>query len=451
MPLKAHEKTILVLISLYLVATWTSIAGMEIFGWATFIAAVTYAFRCPKISPATFSCIGEFLPWKTMIAIVLITIIGIFKNGHEGADELYAIGSQRWVFLLLSTSIALTLWPPTLKGYRFFLVVTGVIAVYGVFQSFTGIDLLRPGENRAVQGLDVKGPMKLWRTAGLFGSPMHYIYVVGQHACLPLAVAFLFPKEQSALRKWSLFVFALIFASLMTTYVRGGWIAMGCAYLVMAYMVSRKVFAYVVGAGAVAAAGLFAALPGVRERVMQLFDMGYTSNSDRLLLWKANWIMFTEYPVWGVGYSENETLSGKYLTAMGFPNAFTGHAHNTYLQWLAGAGLTGFLAYMLFITFFLWLTVRLYRRLPVEAYWPRALTLAALGAQVHVHVGGFTEANFKAGVTNHNFMVTLAIVASLAALEAKGLIGQTARLALPQPAPRDVHSQALGTAPGNAL
>jgi O-antigen ligase len=150
--------------------------------------------------------------------------------------------------------------------------------------------------------------------------------------------------------------------------------------------------------------------------------MQYTSNSDRLFLWKMNLEMFKEYPILGIGYGENESRAGEWAARMGNPEAFTGHAHNNYLQWLAGTGALGFAAYMFFIGFFLYLTVRLWKRLPKELYWARAMTLAALGAQIHLHIGGFTECNFKAGATNHNLMLVLGLVASMSLLDAKGLL-----------------------------
>jgi len=362
-----------------------------------------------------------------MIALVVITLIGVVVNAKPEADKLFIVGSQRWVFLLLSSSFALTLSPPTLKGYRFLLIFASVIAVYAVFQSFTGIDLLRPGSHRAVQGLDVSKENFLWRSAGLFGSPMGYVYIAGMQACLILAVVMVFPKEAKKLRLFSLVAFILVAASLVTTYVRGAWFAMAIAYIIMAWMASRKVFYWVLGAGSTAFVVLFFGLVQFRERFMSLFNAGYTSNSERWVLWKMNWRMFKDYPIFGIGWEENETRACEYLNCNTNPKPFTGHAHNNYLQALSGLGITGFTAFVFFVGFFLWLTLRLYRRLPKDMYWARALTLGSFGAQIFLHLGGLTECNFKAGATNHNFMIVLGIVVSLSVLEAKGLL----RKALP--------------------
>lgn len=398
-------------------------AGMEIFGWLTFMLTTTYAFRSNETRADLLTLLRNHLPWIAMLGLYLITIIGIFVNGTPQADKVFIIGSQRWMFLLISHSFALSLVPPTLKGYRLFLVVTGLIAVYAVFQSFTGIDLLRlhdANPERAVQRLDVRKEIQLWRSAGLFGSPMGYVYIAGFHSCLALAVSMVFPPDATRLRRISFAVFVLIFASLITTYVRGAWFSIAIAILAMAWLASRRFFNWAVGLGGGAFALLFVSLVQFRERFMSLFDMKYTSNNDRWNLWKMNWRMFLDYPILGIGWEENETRACEYVNCNAVPKPFTGHAHNNYLQALSGLGVCGFIAYLAFIGFFFWLTLRLWRRLPKDLYWARALTLACFGAQIHLHIGGFTECNFKAGATNHNFMIVLGLVASMSLLEARG-------------------------------
>jgi O-antigen ligase len=400
-------------------------AGMEIFGWLTFVLVITYYFRAPVNEPLRFRDFDSSLPWKSCLLLMAITIIGVFTNGISTADPVFDIGSQRWMFLLATHSFALALWPPTLKGYRVFLIFTSLVAVYAVFQSLTGIDLMRPGSNRAVQPLDLQAKFQLWRSAGFFGSPLQYGYIAGQHACLPLAVALLNFHERHK-RRWlfwgSTVCFALIALSLVTTFTRGAWIAMMVAWIFMAWFGARRLAIVLAGGATVAFAGLFSTIEIFRTRVLSLFDAGYQSNTDRLLLWKANWAMFLDYPIFGTGYQENETRAKEYVTRLGHPDAFTGHAHNNYLQMLAGTGITGFLTYMFIICFMLWLTWRLWRTLPTDLWWPRAIALAALGAQIHLHIGGFTECNFKAGATNHNLMVVWALVISISVLYSRGFL-----------------------------
>ncbi len=419
-----HRRLIQFSLSLYIVATWSSMAGMEIFGWLTFALSMSYAFRRPIEAPAQLKDFSSALPWRAMIAIYAITAVGIIINGTMNADYNYALGHPRWMFLVVSGTFALMLAPPTLKGYRFFLFFTTLIGAYAIFQSFTGIDFLRPGSDRAVQKLDVRQEIRLWRSAGLFGSPMGYVYIAGMHACLSLAVALVFPKERRRLRVISLISFCVIVASLITTYVRGAWIAMAIAFLTMAWIASRRWFYWTVGAGTAAFGALFVGLIQFRERLLSLFNPQYASNSDRWLLWQMNIKMWLDYPIFGIGWGENETRAREYLTKMGHPKAFSGHAHNNYLEALSGTGLLGFMAFVFFIGFFIWLTWRLWKRLPRDLYWARSLTLACFGAQIYIHLGGLTECNFKAGATSHNLIIVFSLVASMSVLENKGLLAK---------------------------
>jgi O-antigen ligase len=419
-----YRRILCVVFSLYIVSTWCSMAGMEIFGWTTFALVLGAAFR--GTNGVSFKrVLADDLPWKAMIGLYAVTIFGIFWNGKPGVDWLDSIGNQRWMFLVCTHTFALVLVPLRFKYYRFFLIFISVVGVYAIYQSFTGFDFLRMHDaepHRAVQPLDVRKEIRLWRSAGLFGSPMGYVYIAGMQACLALAVALVLPRAMKRERLWSALAFVIVALSLITTYVRGAWIAMAIAYLVMALLASRRLFFWAVGLGATAFAVLFVGLIQFRERFMSLFNMDYASNGDRIGLWKMNWRMFLDYPLFGIGWLENENRACDYVDCNAVPKPFTGHAHNNYLQSLAGTGITGFACFMFIIGFFLWLNYRLWKRLPQDLVWARALTLACMGAQVQLHIGGFTECNFKAGATNHNMMVVYALLASMTFLETKGLL-----------------------------
>lgn len=434
MTVYTHRQLIRVFLILYLISTWCSMAGMEIFGWATFALTVAYAIRKPKGEYIQAVDLEPNLPWKTCLVLLIITILGFLVNSTETADPLQNIGSQRWMFLLATHSFALALWPPSIKGYKFFLFFTSTVAVYAIFQSITGIDLMRPGSHRAVQPLDLEASVPLWRSAGFYGSPLQYGYNFGQFVCLPLAMTLLLARRkatQNPIFWYSLIAYTVISLSILTTFTRGAWIASGAAHLLMAFVVSWRFASCLVGIGGAVFAALFLTVEMFRLRVLTFFDFDYASNSDRLLLWKANLEMFKDYPILGTGYQENETRSGEYLAKLGYPEAFTGHAHSNYLQMLAGTGITGFGAYMFLISFMLWLTWRLWKTLPKEMIWQRAIALGAFGAQVQLHIGGFTECNFQRGTTNHILMVVWALVISTTVLLKLGHLEQLRSQGLP--------------------
>ncbi|RYZ77742.1 MAG: O-antigen ligase domain-containing protein [Proteobacteria bacterium] len=408
-----HRFAIKVFLAIYIIATWTSVAGMEVFGWTTALLTFSYLLRKPEADRGLLKAVTDFYPWKICLALFLTVVLGLLINGLPTADYRTGIGSQRYMLMLLSLTCALSLWPPTLKGYKVFVSVTALIAVYGIFQSITGIDLRQPGSHKAVQPL--MGMHAPWRTAGFFGLPLHYAYIAGQWVCLTLAMSLLtFKNRKSAgwLFWGSLAATVFIGASIITSFTRGAWIAMAVAWLTIAWIAAPRLALGLLGSGLAAGALLFATFETFRVRLMSLFDFQYSSNSERLFLWRANFEMFRDYPILGVGNTENEARAREYVTKLGRPDHFTGHAHNNYIQMLSGTGAIGFTLYMALISYMLWLTWRLWQMLPADKLWLRAIALGALGAQIHIHVGGFTEANFKALPTNHNLMVVWALVLS---------------------------------------
>lgn len=410
-----HSRILWATLSLYFISTWTSMAGMEIFGWLTFALAISYVAR-GKTS-VTFRRIGEVLPWKACLALLIWTAIGLWMNQTDKTEFVQHFGSQRWMFLLFSSSIAIAIHPPTPKGYRVFLGITSIIAVYAIFQSITGIDLLRPGEHRAVQPTGIPGS-SLWRSAGLFGSPLGYGYIAGQYVCLALATTLILAHRRlySGVFWASLAAYVVISMSLISTFTRGVWIAMVISHLAIAFLAARRLAIGFFATTAAVAAVAFTFVEPLRWRLQTVIDPNYYSNSERVFLWLINWEMFKDYPILGIGYQENENRAREYATRLGHPDAFTGHAHNNYLQMLSGTGAVGLVLYLFIIGFMLVLTLKVWRAIPENQWWPRALVLGSLGAQLTLHIGGFTECNFKAGATSHNLMMTWAVIAAMAVI-----------------------------------
>lgn len=390
-------------------------AAMEFFGWLSFALALVLVLAH---RPVSAGAVMQLVPWRIAVLLLGVTALGLAINGTENVEFWPGLGSQRWVFLLLTHCLLLAWLFPTERVLGVLFILGSIIAIYAIFQSFTGIDLLRPGENRAVQPLDVSGDRPYWRSAGLFGSPMHYVYIAGQHLCFAFATLLLWkPLSQvgrSTLVWLAAVAFALIGLSILTTYVRGGWIAAFMSVLVIAFVHDRRMGFSALGLLSAVGATAVLISDAVRLRFLQLFDLGFTSNSDRWVLWQINWQMFLDYPLLGIGYQENELRAKEYVLKLGLPETtFTGHAHNTYLQFLSGTGIVGLTLYLALIIWFLRLTLQTLRTSALTVH-ERTVLLGALGAQIHVHVGGLTECNFKAGVTNHSVMVVWALVVAVA-------------------------------------
>jgi O-antigen ligase len=379
---------------------------MEIFGW-TSAAIVLGVLAYLKFKNRPFENVWFKADWALVVLFVIV-VLGAFITAPEpplGWGVVTIVGAARFVFLYFLLRLAL-LWTwsdRVVPRVIYFLVgLAAVIGVYAVFESYTGIDLVRKVTQPPTPwGARADGSL-YYRASGLFDHPLRYCYSVGMCMCFPFAYMLLGTGSKRRWdRVWMLFAFLAMTAGLLATLARGAWIAVAVAFVVMI--------------GIVAVGAILIAKPEIGQRLMTISDMSNESNSARIVLWKANIEMFKDHPIIGVGYGQNEAIVGVYFKRMGIPDdAFKGHAHNNYLQFLSGTGITGFACYMVFILFYLYLSHLTFNLLPKEDVWSRATVLALLGAQLVLHIGGFTECNFKSAQLTHTFMMCCALLSVIA-------------------------------------
>lgn len=392
---------------LYLASLLTSMAGMEIFGWLTFVLAFAVCFqeRSRTSEKPAFFRLGS--DWA-LLALLIVVLIGLVINAGPGADYVFILGQLRWGILMFGIAYAARWTKMTEKAFVPLMVVASVVAVHGIMMYFTGWDFVR--NKAAFSYVNLEGQA---RAGGFFGSPMTYAHAAAMTVCFPIAALVMKWGDSKRARGIVMTAGALLFISLIMTFTRGAWISVLCAIAIMTLLVNRKVFVMFLLTVAVAGGSLAAFNPVFRTRILTITDLQNNSNNERLQLWRANWWMFKDYPVFGIGLNDNERRIEEYNIKHGYPDAPVGHAHNNFLQFLSSTGVMGLLAYLAFIGYYLWLTVKLWRVIPRENRWHRSFVLAALGAQVALHVGGLTECNFKDAEVQHQFITILALLSYL--------------------------------------
>lgn len=410
------------LITLYSVALMTSMAGMEIFGWATALLGVLYILVDRFSSQKSFSFyrIGAD---GALIGLLIVALCGFLINAPD-ADLMNGMGGLRWILLLYLLTYAMDLFPGINKYYNVFLAGATLIACYGIYQHFTGVDLrhvwgLRP--ESAVTAVPVENSTE-FKSVGLFSHHLTYGYSFAMLVCFPFA-ALLLSQRKTHLFRWTMFLSTtLITLSLIWTYGRGVWLATLGAFFIIPFYISRKIFLVVVLLCATGLGIYYQTSHDFQERVKTLGQENYFSNADRKNLWKANIAMFSDYPWLGVGYKRNEELTGEYFKKIGIQSEFGGHAHNNYFQMLSTTGILGLSCYMFFILSFLLMTLRLWTEIPKTHFWHRVIILGSLGAQVAFHIGGLTQWNFGDAEVNHLFIFILATVAYMNERYARGIV-----------------------------
>lgn len=414
---------------LYSLAVLTTMAGMEIFGWLSF--ALVLAWLVTEARSKRDATTVAWLPrpvleksdW-TLLALMVVIILSALIAAPDGSDRVFIIGNARFVplFIFLRFGFEYLGTERVAKGFCILVGCMGLIALYAIFQHFTGIDYIR-GHREPVSKVFFYGVLLpdgtdafAFRSRGMWGHPVTFGHSMALSFCMILGAALMWPwkmlgkKTLSKFKVLAIFVALFAGASIIYSYTRGAWLAMAAAIFVMVMYLGRKTAVTAIVAVAVTLGIGLTTSEKFRSRVESITSLTNQSNSERLDVWRANVAMFKDHPILGVGYGANEDLITQYYDKLGIKQEFGGHAHNNYLQFLSGTGLLGFLAYTVFSILMFWMAHRLLRTLPKQDHVSRTLALGALGAQVALHVGGLTECNFKDAEVNHQYMLILAIL-----------------------------------------
>lgn len=400
-------KLTVVFLYLYVVALTCSMAAMEITSWTVVLLLILYvvAGRLGHKPGIEFHTIGAEFP---LLIFIFVVILGLRLNAPE-SDFVFALGSLRNLVLLFTFTYALQLNKNLNRLFMIMIVCATIVSAYAIWQHFTGIDLWRQ-THRALVPVPW-GDQSSFQSVGFFSHHLTYGHSYMMILCLPTAALLLGRRMKWWQTLLCLISFSLLLTSLIFTYGRGVWIAIGVALPIMAFFASRKLFVAAVLLLAVAGGVLYKINPTIRERAASVFAENYTSNEERKKLWQANMEMFHDHPWIGVGYRQNEPLSEIYFKKLEIQDGMSGHAHSNYVELLATTGFIGFSCYMIFILAFVLITARLFASIPTTHFWHRVFALAALGAQIAFHVGGLTQWNFGDAEVQHQFLFWLAIVA----------------------------------------
>jgi O-antigen ligase len=226
-----------------------------------------------------------------------------------------------------------------------FLAAASIALVYSLWQVFGGFELYRGVP------LDRMGS-GFFRAVGFYGFYLTF-------AALAMVVFFFSAGFMQEMKKWYFFLLSgLSMLSIVGTFARSIWLALGAAIPVIAFTRGRKIGVAVSSMLLLLVTVGLLAVPALRFRAESILDAG--QNETRLNLWRTSLQIWKDYPVLGIGEDNWDLVFDRYRVE-GFYDT-TVHAHNDYLTILVASGIPGLLAFLAIWALVLLAGFRLIRR-----------------------------------------------------------------------------------------
>lgn len=183
------------------------------------------------------------------------------------------------------------------------------------------------------------------------------MYAVHIIMTLPLLyIVFRHNGSGSYARSYVAFISVFSTIMLLVARSRSSWVALICMLFVLVYLdkENRKLLFKFAGCFMMALIVLGILMPEFVDRIASITDLGNKSNSDRIIMWKASFAMFLDYPLTGVGQEQwQQACYGPYNDlAPVFQYQFT-HPHNNIIQQMAQGGILGLISYCMLHAIFL--------------------------------------------------------------------------------------------------
>lgn len=391
---QAFERVYKILFLLFGIAIITSMAAMEILSSLILLTGLIHIIK----NKTSLSFVKKEI---FLFLLLFITSIASLAFNNYLSEIPRTMGWFRWIFIFYA--ITYGLMQSNKNILNLFLGVVVGITVSGlnsIHQSITQRDWTR-GNKVIDYFADIE--KQITRVTGFFNLPTTYGYVIAMALLVPILLFFLSQNQKQKIV--SAFSFILGVGVLTITYSRGAWIAFAAGLFCFILFTRTKILLPILATGAIAGSILFFVSPGFQERVHSLSDLNYYSNYQRIELWRANWEIFKDHPIIGSGLNQNDKIVEEYHDRLNHIERFRSHAHNSYLQYLAGTGIIGFLSFVSVLFFFLWQN---FQWLLKSQGKQKLLSAGLLSIQVTFLVSCLFDCNFGDSEVRYSFLTYLA-------------------------------------------
>lgn len=342
-----------------------------------------------------------------LAGLLMTAAVSFFANHLPHLYFIKYIGEFRWIFSYICFVQFFNIYYKHIDFRKliFFLQCILLIAgFYSFYQFFTGHDFFRSH----ITFHQIYEGSQFFRPNSFFGLPTTHAYASSMFFAFSLAFWLREKPFSTRHEKITRLYFFVSCTNIFLTFTRAAWIAFLTSLTTLLAIINKKLCARIVLAVLILFAALYTSMPSFQSRIDSIFDINYIANYNRIYLWKANWNMFKENPWLGLGFNENLRMIDHYLDPFNKPEIMRNHPHSTYLNFLAGLGIFGFTFFILFIGFNLKHTIQGVRKSQNSLH--KTLYIGALGAQIVLLIGGFTECNFEDIELTHQYILYAALV-----------------------------------------
>jgi len=246
--------------------------------------------------------------------------------------SLWAVADNEWSLFIM----VMMFWiVPDLRTLSrivtVFLSVSGIAMVYGIWQTFGGVEYYRH-EQLAPLGA-------YFRAVGFNG---FYLTFAG----FAMTVFFLAVSHTIEVRtkagKWYGVLSVLSFLAVVASFARSIWLSLVVAIPASGFLRGRKQ-GFAVTAGLFILVGVtMLASAAIRSRLESIVDL--PEHETRLNLWKTSIRIAEAFPITGIGEDNFDYYFEKYRVE-GYYDV-TGHPHSDYFNVLVNSGIPGFLSFL---------------------------------------------------------------------------------------------------------
>ena len=265
------------------------------------------------------------------------------------------------------------------------MIIAGTLsAAYGIFQGLAQ----PPFYPWAPESWSEFVRRDIWSRFGVHGSLsniMTYSVILMLIACLVLARIIFDPRTS---KKILIGALVILGGAMMLTLIRQAWLGLFVAAIFLLF-IRKRVLVLI----PVFAVGLIVLLgpPALTERIKSITDLQQNSNSERILLLKAGWDVFKDYPLTGCGFKCLFVVADQYPEHP-ILQSFK-HLHNNIEQIAVDTGAIGLCAWLsIWVVYFVQL-IRRSRQIPPDAN-VRWVVFGSAAAVIAFLVAGMFENSF---------------------------------------------------------